>query len=302
MTYQLKGEEPKAIFGSDNRQDIYQSPRQIQDMSSGLGTWLSEVFTEESATGVNLLFPSIGKEYLLCPGEKFEEQPTTMISCTGFLVAPNLLMTAGHCLINVGTAQNEVTPMCEDFKWLFDYQYSNPLQELLLGISKERIATCKNVIYAKNIGEGNDRQDWGLVELDRSFPERFVFNKFATSIKKGMLSSILGFPSGLPLKFSRGGFILKDNPEAEFFEANIDAVGGNSGSPVFNNRGELQGILVRGNVDFVTDQERNCDKWNKCSANGRKCDDGTQEEDYDSGMHVQKITAEIIKLIEKNSL
>lgn len=298
MTYQLKGAEPKAIFGADNRQDIYQSPLQIQQMSSGLATWLSEYFTEENGIGVDLIFPSIGKEYYLCPGEKFEKQPTTMISCTGFLVAPNLLMTAGHCLVNVGMAQNEVTPMCEGFKWLFDYKFSHAGEEILKGVSKEKMATCKNVIYAIHDGEGNARQDWALIELDRSYPDRFVFNQFAKNIKKGMGSSILGFPSGLPLKYSRGAFILKENHEAQYFEANLDAVGGNSGSPVFNNRNELQGILVRGNVDFITDKTKNCDRWNRCSTNGKQCDDGAQEQDYSSGMHVQKITPEIIEMIE----
>ena len=42
-----------------------------------------------------------------------------------------------------------------------------------------------------------------------------------------------------------------------FFVANLDTYGGNSGSPVFNSdTHEVEGILVRGEADFV--QQGNC--------------------------------------------
>ena len=47
-------------------------------------------------------------------------------------------------------------------------------------------------------------------------------------------------------------FMLLDIREKAIFTANLDTYGGNSGSPVFNSEThEVEGILVRGDTDFV---------------------------------------------------
>ena len=45
---------------------------------------------------------------------------------------------------------------------------------------------------------------------------------------------------------------MRSNTAIGYFSANLDTYGGNSGSPVFNaTDGTVEGILVRGNQDFV---------------------------------------------------
>ena len=45
---------------------------------------------------------------------------------------------------------------------------------------------------------------------------------------------------------------MRDNSPSGHFVANLDAYGGNSGSPVFNSdTHEVEGVLVRGDTDFV---------------------------------------------------
>jgi hypothetical protein len=63
---------------------------------------------------------------------------------------------------------------------------------------------------------------------------------------------VIGHPCGLPQKYAPGAQV-RHNSAGPFFVANLDTYGGNSGSAVFNatNRA-VEGILVRGENDFVT--------------------------------------------------
>lgn len=62
---------------------------------------------------------------------------------------------------------------------------------------------------------------------------------------------IVGCPVGLPLKHA-GKAVVRDNSPKAYFIANLDAYGGNSGSPVFSadDQQQVEGILVRGAPDF----------------------------------------------------
>lgn len=290
----------KAIFGEDNRRDIFESPEKIQRFSTALATWVSPYFMEDKPSGFDLIFPTLKEEYQMCADENFVSQPTTMISCTAFLVADDLMLTAGHCMVNIGTAQNELTPMCSDFNWVFDYQVDFEGQDILTNRPKQTKVKCVNVIKAVHEEINGQRIDYALFRIDTKMPKRYQFKPSSMGVSKGSAVEILGYPSGLPLKHSAGAFVLKANTKLPYFEANIDSVGGNSGSPVFGSTGNLYGILVRGNDDFTTDPILGCDRWNQCSADGKNCDDGFQDEDYDSGMHIQKITPEIAALIKKH--
>lgn len=293
----------KAIFGADNRKDIYQAPKGFQKLAGAMASWLaplfvqSEIQSEQSDGLINLDFPTMEDHYLLCSDEKFAKQPTTMISCTGFLVGDDLLMTAGHCMVNVGQASNQVTPMCSDFNWLFDFHYLSKNQNLIHDIPAENVVGCSKVLFAKHVGTGDGRMDFALIKLSKSLPHRPKLKISPEPIRRGQQVHILGFPSGLPLKYAGGAFVTNDRKGSQYFEANLDAVGGNSGSPVFNNQGEVVGILVRGNDDFVEDKQKNCDRWNRCHMSGRLCGDGRQEDDFNSGMHVQKFSPQLLKLL-----
>ena len=61
---------------------------------------------------------------------------------------------------------------------------------------------------------------------------------------------VIGYPSGLPVKIAFGDETVLMRKEGPWLIANLDTYGGNSGSPVFNAQGEVEGILVRGAVDY----------------------------------------------------
>ncbi len=68
---------------------------------------------------------------------------------------------------------------------------------------------------------------------------------------------VIGRPSGLPTKVADGAQVRSVNDV--FLVANLDTYGGNSGSAVFNAvTGVVEGILVRGDTDYVYNAQLGC--------------------------------------------
>jgi len=79
----------------------------------------------------------------------------------------------------------------------------------------------------------------------------------------------------LPVKLSGGAAVRNLMGEVGYFTANLDTYGGNSGSAVFNNvTGEIEGVLVRGETDFV--RQGNCRISYVCENNGCRGEDVTK--------------------------
>ncbi len=85
---------------------------------------------------------------------------------------------------------------------------------------------------------------------------------------------MIGHPTGIPTKVAGGAFV-RDNSNDKFFVANLDTFGGNSGSAVVNSEtGVVEGILVRGENDYVT--EGGCSVPQVCTMDGCRGEDVTR--------------------------
>ena len=94
---------------------------------------------------------------------------------------------------------------------------------------------------------------------------------------------VIGHPSGLPTKIANRAYV-RSNSHAAFFQANLDTYGGNSGSAVFDAlTGVVEGILVRGERDYIYDYDRRCMISKKCP------DDGCRGEDVSRITRVEKL-------------
>ena len=246
----------KLIYGEDNRKeaDAY-SDIYLKSLSRSVSAMIPLENLKKTSNGfkISRKVKSLQDSYGFCEGERFSEQPTAAI-CTGFLVAPKIMVTAGHCYI-------EEKKACQKNVWVFDYK-SSQLGEF----PNENIYRCKKIL--KRTFE-NAGVDFTIVELDREVTDRKPLNLSAHRPVEGIPLVIMGYPMGLPIKIADGGEVLavKDT----FFQANLDSFEGNSGSPVFNKgNGEVEGILVRGNPDYT--REGNCKKANHCDDNGENCE------------------------------
>jgi hypothetical protein len=267
------------IYGVDNRQEIHQVA-----VASGFSSSLA------IAVGNNLLQHNQDSTYKIlgvqklkessdvyaCSEERFADQPTLGV-CTGFLLTDTLLITAGHCLLPNGILDHVDSPFCQGFSWFFNY--SLPLGDLN-HVPESQIYHCRSVIHAENLdlsptGKPNTLpgNDFAIVELDRPVSSSPPFKVSKTGVRSGDNVFTLGFPSGLPAKFSGWTEVL-DVSSSIYFSANLNTEEGNSGGPVLNQSGEVVGILVSGHpVDYYEDKSRGCYKANVCDGKGLHCDE-----------------------------
>jgi V8-like Glu-specific endopeptidase len=178
----------------------------------------------------------------VCPEERFAEQPTLPM-CTGFLVAPDVLVTAGHCVTSQAA--------CRDFVWVFDYV------EGTTEIPAENVYRCREVLSQRQTLGIFKKIDYAVVRLDRRSERAPLSYRRSGSASRGDEVLVIGHPSGLPMKIADNATITVTTPNT--FRADLDTYGGNSGSPVFNTRtGLVEGVLVSGAQDYTLDRSRGC--------------------------------------------
>jgi hypothetical protein len=270
------------VYGEDNRVEVYQASAAHQLLAKSTATMVSKheitiddskpevvQFTQktlrdwlEAATKSNkakaLFSPVVQKAAAagatFCKGTRFIDQPNAGM-CSGFLIAPDLMVTAGHCV--------EIENFCDEYRWVFDYQIDKETQTAGVDVNPENIYSCKKVISSALILPLG--LDYGIVQLDRKVIGREpleINNNYKVSDNQGLL--VIGSPSGLPLKVATGANVRK-NSHPGFFSANLDTFQGNSGSAVFNSvSGVVEGILVRGEDDYVPNHLKMCVEVKVC--------------------------------------
>jgi len=224
----------EVIYGEDNRKDWFEVlDENLKDAARATVGIVDKSVVQYKGDTVFLNTLSSN----LCPNEKFADQERGPV-CSGFLVGPDLVLTAGHC---VGSERE-----CKDYKFVFDYAKVRPGHDPSL-IPKSKVYSCKTLIGQEFTR--ND-QDWALIRLDRPVTDRRPLEiERSTEASLNTPLTIIGHPSGLPSKIARGGKIHK--VENHHYVADLDSFGGNSGSAVLNaNSLKVEGILVRGRTDY----------------------------------------------------
>jgi len=192
--------------------------------------------TDEGNNTWKLWSDTFGRSMGLCADERFSHQPAGAF-CTGFVVGPDVVATAGHC-INESTLSN--------VRFVFGYRMVSDKDANMTFPNGDVFRAVKLLGWS----QVSDGPDWALVKLDRP-TGRAPLQLSRTRIQDNAPVFVIGHPSGLPAKYA-GGANVRDNSIRSVFLANLDTYGGNSGSPVLNERTrEVEGILVRGETDFM---------------------------------------------------
>lgn len=236
----------KVVYGDDNRLDVFESTNELhKKLASSTAAMISNKLLEEKESFVNVTGSTLEADGI-CADARFAKQQTSA-TCSGFLVGSDLLLTAGHCI--------ETMSDCYNNSWVFDYSNSTG-ERAKFEINKNDIYKCTKIISRSLDSRTNN--DFALIQLDHA-SDRAPLNYR----KKGKVSDsarlvVIGHPSGLPTKISDDANVRK-NKDKYFFQSNLDTFGGNSGSAVFDTvSGVVEGILVRGERDYVLDSISNC--------------------------------------------
>lgn len=256
----------KVIYGQDDRKDVYESTSALYKQLAGstAAMILDSLLVPQDNETIWIQSNTL-EEDGVCSSARFAKQ-TIAANCSGFLVGDQLLVTAGHCIQNMDD--------CEKYSWVFGY--ANATEEKLTQIiPKNEVYKCTKII-SRTLDRAT-ANDFALVKLDRIVIGHKPL-KVRTSGKVAHKANlvVIGHPSGLPTKIADGATV-RSNTNKYFFQANLDTFGGNSGSAVFDSKtGLVEGILVRGETDYVNDPTKNCYLPKVCKVTGCRGEDATR--------------------------
>ncbi len=197
----------------------------------------------------------------LCRKELFWHQPK-VARCSGFLVAPDVVATAAHCVGGrvVRPTRNAVASVLAATLVAFDFG--------MTAADAPRVRCAESETYAPPFRWNKDQvirpveildrvyvengEDFALVRLERAVSGRAPAALSRVPYEVGDELYGIGAPTGLPLKEAYDGLVIKVG--ASTFLANLDLFQSNSGSPVSTVSGVV-GIAARGGMDFVASSE-----------------------------------------------
>lgn len=230
----------KAIYGADSRIEVVQSKNPLHHkLANSVAAMVKKTKIKSIGNGVSSLSSETLEDVLdICSSARFAKQQAAS-DCTGFLVAPNLIATAGHCIAK---------DQCKNFNWVFDYKLSDAKKTQVGSVKNSNIYSCKRVVDHEFSRFSIGSPDWAVIELDRPVINRAPLKLSTHTPDVSSSVFVIGTPGGIPLKVANGKV---RNNFGDYFSTNLDTFGGNSGSPVFDTRtGSVAGILVRGDVDY----------------------------------------------------
>lgn len=239
----------KGIYGDDNRRAIGDASSLEQQLARSVLAqvpFYKMISSDESS--ISFETKNLRTSLNICPEEKFAEE-SMLASCSGFLVGPDLLLTAGHCIKEKSD--------CLKKMWLLDYDESKTT------FSNDKIVYCKEIV------DSNIAVDYTLIRLTRKITDRNPLKIRRTGkLNPDADFLVIGHPLGLP-KIAADQAFLRGNLLNKTFTINSDTYSGNSGSPVIDSKTSLvEGILIKGDRDFEMDFSSGCQRSVHCEENG----------------------------------
>lgn len=248
------------IYGEDNRRDTYaETDPTLLTLSKSVAAMVHKNQIGTFRFMIDQSFQGMPSRYEICSTERFINQKS-IANCSGSLIAPDKILTASHCV--------ETKKDCNKYRWVFDYKMTNEDTLDLSYRNKMNVYECKAILASSPA----NKLDFAIIQLDRPVTDRLPlkvnFEKLQVSEEKEI--AVIGYPSGLPQKIADNAKIK----EVVKFgcKTNLDTYGGNSGSPVFDkSSGDIIGILLRGQDDFIFDSTNKCFRSNVCRDDGYRC-------------------------------
>lgn len=254
----------KVVYGDDNRLNPADASPMMRELALSTAGMIDPNNLTTKGDMVKISGSTL-EERGICSTAKFSQQISAAM-CSGFLVGDDLLITAGHCI--------KTDSDCKKYKWVFDFA-DNSNGESSIMVKKTSVYGCKKIISRELSSSWGGNNDFAFLRLDRKVTDRAPLRvRTSGKIPTGEGITVIGHPTGIPTKVS-GDAYVRDNDAKNFFSSNLDTFGGNSGSAVFNTEtGVVEGILVRGENDYVT--QGGCAVPNQCTMDGCRGEDVTR--------------------------
>lgn len=232
------------IYGQDSRMDLYEveptSPVYQAASAVAAVVHARELVPDQSSELYSLKeYTTLKGRKRVCENVRYSEQPTLGF-CSSFLIAPDKVVMARHCLMPTH---------CGQMRFVFGYKLKDPQDKSLTPFSPSQIYSCKDFSYPRDPGTGEPNFDFVAVTLDREVTDRQPLKMRVGPARKDAELYSWGHPNGLPQKLTSGGFL--ESQQESYFLTRLDTFQGNSGSPVLNaDTHEVEGVLIDGERDY----------------------------------------------------
>ncbi|MEZ4364405.1 MAG: serine protease [Kofleriaceae bacterium] len=266
----LSEAESPVVYGTDNRTDVYahaDATLRARAQQSTVALMRPSVINTSNPNNVTFSSQTLQAARNLCTNQRFLNDPTPAF-CSGTLIDDDLVLTAGHCI----TSAND----CSNTRFVF--KFDRPSATTLETITTADVFACQSIVVRQQAVVGGRNLDYAVVRIDRAATPRFTpapVRTATTALSVGTGVAVIGCGSGVPFKIDSGGAVRDARAGTlDYFIANTDTFGGNSGSGVYELGGHtVAGILVRGETDYVA--SGGCNIVNTCTETGCRGEDIT---------------------------
>lgn len=265
---QRRGGDNKALYGeTDRRENLYAIDRTKEDpafvdllnqQACSVACMTLKQFLIKEGDGTRYrwrqeIISTLGQRKNLADGEAFSDEPVLGYG-TAWLFSEQAVLTAAHCVCLEDS--NELDrPRIRKTRLVFNVR--------MVQKGECKTTSEKNEVYKveqvtlHNFSRSPQPEgwnDWAILKLDRKVEGRIPLKINFGDIVNGTRLYMMGHPNGIPLKRAKDAQLTKTLQTVGYFDCNVDAFAGNSGSPVFNEEtNEVVGMLCAGKPDYDLD-------------------------------------------------